>query len=274
MQSPNHIPPDLALAWLALQTEWGAGDALADLAQDHTAPRVNQPRAPVLSTPAAAISPAQPTPVAAPSNPTSLAGLRAALEAFDDCALKRTATQLVFADGSETARIMLIGEAPGAEEDRAGLPFIGPAGQLLDRMLASIGLDRTLVRIVNVVPWRPPGNRNPSETEIAQCLPFLHQHIALLRPHCLLLLGAVAVRALLGGKEGISRVRGTWKSATIPGLDAPIRVLPTFHPAYLLRQPSAKRHAWADLLTLRQDCVGAGILDDAAMRKTVSITKS
>ncbi|MCW8308261.1 uracil-DNA glycosylase [Acidiphilium sp. PA] len=277
MHPTDPIPPDLALAWLALQAEWGAVDGLADTPQDHT-------KRPLRAEPAAVIArrPATPAPpraatlpiTAAPAAAQSLAGLRAALEAFDDCALKRTATQLVFADGSETARIMLIGEAPGGEEDRAGRPFVGPAGQLLDRMLASIGLDRTLVRIVNVVPWRPPGNRNPSEAEIAQCLPFLHQHIALIRPQRLLLLGAVAVRALIGGKEGISRVRGSWKPVAIPGLDQPVRAMATYHPAFLLRQPAAKRLAWTDLLTLRQDCVEAGVLDDAALQKTQSITES
>jgi DNA polymerase len=277
MQVPDPLPPDLALAWLALQNDWGATDGLADAPQDHTIPTARaEPPRPIARRAAAPIAPSPA--VAALTAPVpaamSLAALRAALEAFDDCALKRTATKLVFADGSDTARIMVVGEAPGAEEDRAGLPFVGPAGKLLDRMLASIGLDRTNTRIVKVVPWRPPGNRNPSDAEIAQCLPFLHQHIALIRPHCLLLLGAVAVRALLGGKEGISRVRGSWKSAVIPGLDQPIRALPTFHPAYLMRQPAAKRHAWADLLTLRQECVAAGIIIDAAMQKKQSITES
>jgi uracil-DNA glycosylase family 4 len=160
----------------------------------------------------------------------------------------------VFADGPETAKLMIIGEAPGAEEDRAGRPFVGAAGQLLDRMLASIGLDRATVRIVNIVPWRPPGNRNPTESEIAVCLPFLHRHIALLRPDCLLLLGAVAARALLDEPErsaGIRRQRGTWRQIQTPGLETPIPALPTYHPAYLLRTPSAKREAWADLLALR-----------------------
>lgn len=295
MTDLNDISSPTLVAWLALQSDWGAEDALLDTPQDRTAvaaravgapmPAPLRPAARVLPMAAAlagspALAPALAAPslaapsLAAPSLAApalasaagDLAGLRDALEAFEECALKRTATQLVFADGSETARIMLIGEAPGAEEDRAGRPFVGPAGQLLDRMLASIGLDRTSVRIVNVVPWRPPGNRTPSETEIAQCLPFLHRHIALVRPEVLLLLGAVAVRAILGGKDGISRVRGTWKSADIPGLDRKIRTLPTFHPAYLLRQPQAKRHAWSDLLRLRQECVESGIIDSTALQ--------
>lgn len=277
MQSAGEVSRATLLAWLALQAEWGADEALLDAAQDRAKPAILEVplfdagaplpdagvprllRSPPLASPALKLSPA---PVAA----ADFAALRAALEGLDQCALKRTATQLVFADGAETARIMVIGEAPGAEEDRAGRPFVGPAGQLLDRMLASIGLDRTTVRIVNVVPWRPPGNRNPSDLEIEQCLPFLHRHIALIRPHCLLLLGAVAARALIGGKEGITRLRGSWRALEIPGIEAPVRALPTYHPAYLLRQPAAKRLAWADLMTLRQDCVEAGILSNAAMR--------
>ncbi|MDD2876762.1 MAG: uracil-DNA glycosylase [Acidiphilium sp.] len=265
------------ISWLALQGEWGADEALLDTEQDRATPvlAASPPTGPVLHrSPPATITPPPPTPMANPVDAASLSALRAALENFDQCALKRTATQLVFADGSETARIMLIGEAPGAEEDRTGLPFVGPAGQLLDRMLTSIGLDRTTVRIVNTVPWRPPGNRTPSDAEIAQCLPYLHRHIALIRPHCLLLLGAVAVRALVGGKEGITRVRGKWKTVEIPGLDTPLRALPTYHPAFLMRQASAKRLAWADLLTLRQECVEAGILRDAAMLNNQAITKS
>lgn len=256
MHPAGEIARETLLSWLALQAEWGAEDVLLDAPQDRGA----APPALVAGKPGpTAAAPVVSAPV--PVEAASLAELRAALENFDQCSLKRTATQLVFADGAETARIMLVGEAPGAEEDRVGRPFVGPAGQLLDRMLASIGLDRTRVRIVNVVPWRPPGNRTPSDTEIAQCLPFLHRHIALVRPHCLLLLGAVAVRALIGGKDGITRLRGKWRSLEIPGLDAPVRTLPTYHPAFLLRQPAAKRQAWADLLALRQDCLDAGIFD-------------
>ena len=270
MTDLSDISSPTLVSWLALQSDWGAEDALLDTPQDRTAaptPLVAAPR-PVPMRPPARILPIAPAPAPTPagSGARDLAGLRAALEAFDECGLKRTATQLVFADGSEAARIMLIGEAPGAEEDRAGRPFVGPAGQLLDRMLESIGLDRSRVRIVNVVPWRPPGNRTPSETEIAQCLPFLHQHIALVRPVVLLLLGAVAVKAILGGKEGITRIRGTWKSADIPGLERPVRALPTFHPAYLLRQPQAKRQAWSDLMRLRQECVECGVIDNTALQ--------
>ncbi len=182
---------------------------------------------------------------------TTTAALRATIAGFEGCALRDTATHLVFADGNPAARIMLVGEAPGAEEDRAGLPFVGASGQLLDRMLASIGLDRTKVLITNILPWRPPGNRTPSETEIAVCLPFVLRHIALVAPEVLLLLGATTVRAITGNTQGIRRLRGQWQSLALPDLDRPIACLPTYHPAYLLRTPLAKREAWADLLELQ-----------------------
>jgi uracil-DNA glycosylase family 4 len=183
---------------------------------------------------------------------TTLAALRAAIAGVEGCALRDTATNLVFSDGNPEARIMLVGEAPGAEEDRAGLPFVGPSGQLLDRMLASIGLDRTQVLITNILPWRPPGNRTPSEAEIAVCLPFLLRHIALVAPEFLLLLGTTSVRAITGNNQGIRRLRGQWQSLAIPGLDRQVPALPTYHPAYLLRTPLAKREAWADLLELQR----------------------
>jgi DNA polymerase len=183
----------------------------------------------------------------------TLEALQAALANFTGCALRDTATQLVFADGADDARLVIIGEAPGAEEDRAGRPFVGPAGQLLDKMLASIGLDRSKVRIINTVPWRPPGNRTPSEAEIALCLPFLHRQIALIRPQGLLTLGAVAAKALLpeAGSAGIRRLRGIWHQALITGLASPLPCLPSYHPAYLLRTPMAKSESWQDFLQLR-----------------------
>jgi DNA polymerase len=182
----------------------------------------------------------------------SIVELREALARFDGCALSTTATNLVFADGNPDAGLMFVGEGPGAEEDRAGLPFVGPSGQLLDRMLASIGLDRTRYLITNLIPWRPPGNRNPTDSEVLICVPFLLRHIALVRPRHLVLLGATATRALLGGSAGITRVRGKWTQARIPDLPAPVPTLPMLHPAYLLRSPGAKRDAWADLLLLRR----------------------
>ena len=180
----------------------------------------------------------------------SLAELEAMVAAFEGCALKRTAKQLVFADGNPEADIMLIGEAPGAEEDRAGKPFVGRAGQLLDRMLAAIGLDRTRVYIANVVPWRPPGNRTPTPQEVAICLPFMLRQIELVAPRFIVTLGAPATQTLLGLKEGIKRTRGRWVEYS--GLPRPARGLPMLHPAYLLRQPIDKRLAWRDLRLLRR----------------------
>jgi len=179
----------------------------------------------------------------------SLEELRAALERFQGCGLKATATQLVFADGSPEARIMLVGEAPGGDEDRIGRPFVGRAGHLLDRMLAAIRLDRTKVYIANVVPWRPPGNRTPTPQETAVCLPFVRRQIALVAPRLLVCLGGSATQTLLGVKEGITRTRGVWREYRSDD-GAAIPTLPMFHPAYLLRQPAAKRQAWADLRKL------------------------
>jgi DNA polymerase len=243
-----------ALSALRLQAEWGADEALLDAPQNRL--QVKPAPAPLPARPAAASLPAGPADAARIATAcNTLEELRAALEAFTGCALRDTATRLVFADGAEQTSLMLIGDAPGAEEDRAGKPFVGPAGQLLDRMLASINLNRTNLRIVNVVPWRPPGNRTPSETEIAVCLPFLHRHIALIRPEFLVLLGGVAAKAMLAPEHratGIRRLRGHWHHLQIPGCDTEIPTLPTYHPAYLLRTPSAKRESWHDLIALRQ----------------------
>jgi uracil-DNA glycosylase family 4 len=186
----------------------------------------------------------------------SLAELEAALERFDGCPLKQTATRLCFADGSPDARLMLIGEAPGAEEDRRGRPFVGPSGQLLDRMLAAIGLDRSEVWITNVIFWRPPGNREPTTTEVAVCQPFVERQIELLRPRHILFLGGSAARGLLQVSEGVTKLRGRPFVYRPAGQD-PIPAGITFHPAYLLRQPLQKRLAWRDLLTLRRTLLEA-----------------
>jgi DNA polymerase len=170
---------------------------------------------------------------------------------FDLCPLKRTATNTVFMDGSPVARVMIIGEAPGAEEDRTGRPFVGRAGQLLDRMLAAIDLDRTGVQITNVIYWRPPGNRKPTAAETAACLPFVLRHIALARPRVLVLAGGTAASTLLPVTDGITRLRGRWFELAVPGLDTPVPTLPMFHPAFLLRSPERKREAWRDLLALK-----------------------
>lgn len=175
--------------------------------------------------------------------------LKAALQAYDGCALKLRATQIAFSDGNPEAEIMLVGEAPGAEEDRVGKPFVGKAGQLLDRMLASIGLDRSKVYIANMVPWRPPGNREPSPQEILSCQPFLFRQIELVAPKILVTIGNVPTQALFQTKSGITRTRGQWRELTING--HVMQAMPTLHPAYLLRQPAAKAQAWRDLLSLK-----------------------
>jgi DNA polymerase len=181
----------------------------------------------------------------------SLEALRRALEAFDGCALRETATRLCFADGSPDARIMLIGEAPGSEEDRQGRPFVGKSGKLLDRMLATIGLDRTRVWVTNAIFWRPPGNRTPTPAEIAVCQPFLERQIELIRPRLIVFLGGIAARALLGLSDGVTRLRGRWLAYHAERLPEPIPALVMFHPAYLLRQPLQKPFAWRDLLTIQ-----------------------
>jgi DNA polymerase len=181
---------------------------------------------------------------------SSLAELRAAMEGFDGCALKRTATNTVFADGTELAPVMLIGEAPGREEDRVGKPFVGRAGQLLDKMLASIGLDRGRnAYITNVINWRPPNNRDPSPDEAAACLPFLRRHIELAQPKVIILLGAVAARHVVGKTDGIMKMGGHWMEYRVG--DAMVPLMPTLHPAYLLRQPAHKKLAWRDLQAVR-----------------------
>jgi uracil-DNA glycosylase family 4 len=178
----------------------------------------------------------------------TLEELRAQLLAFEGCGLKATATQLVFADGNPNADVMIVGEAPGADEDRQGLPFVGRAGQLLDKMLAAIGLDRRHVYIANVVPWRPPGNRTPTPLETSICLPFMRRQIELVHPKILVCLGAAATQTLLGVKEGIMRIRGRWYEYDMAGTKIP--AIAMLHPAYLLRQPSHKKFAWQDLREL------------------------
>jgi DNA polymerase len=171
-----------------------------------------------------------------------------ALDSFEGCALRKTATQLVFADGNPEARVMLVGEAPGAEEDRAGKPFVGRSGQLLDRMLAAIGLDRTSAYITNVVPWRPPGNRTPTPLETAACLPFTRRHIELSACEILVCLGNPSTQILLGARDGIMRTRGRWLEYNAGSRS--LRAMPMLHPAFLLRQPGHKRLAWRDMREL------------------------
>lgn len=215
---------------------------------EQTAPRPTLQRAPlppprteIAAAPDAAIESAR----ALAPTAASLEELRSLLEAFDGCALKTTATKLVFADGNPKARIMFVGEAPGRDEDIQGLPFVGRSGKLLDLMLAAIGLDRTSVYIANIVPWRPPGNRDPSPQETQMCLPFIKRQIELVDPDILVCLGKPSSQAVLELKDGIMKTRGRWY--TYDTGKRKIRAMATFHPAFLLRQPASKRLAWQDM---------------------------
>jgi DNA polymerase len=270
--------PSTALALLRWYIEMGADEAIGDAPVDRLAPAARPaaappvgPRPAILPTcrdakPAAGAHAIAATPPAAfveapgeaaqsarliTAGVETLAALEAAIRAFDGCSLKQTATNTVIADGNPAAPVMIVGEAPGADEDRIGRPFVGRAGQLLDRMLAAIGLGRNGVLITNAIYWRPPGNRTPSADEIAVCLPFVLRHIALVRPKVLVLAGGTAARALLPPGPGITRLRGRWFDLAIPGLDHPLPTLPMFHPSFLLRAPERKREAWRDLLALR-----------------------
>jgi uracil-DNA glycosylase len=245
-----------ALAALAWQIEAGADEAIGETPVDRYTLVAESPKA--LASMASQPAPVAPVTaedpianaVAAASAAMTLDTLRAAIAAYPHCDLKKGARTTVFADGNPTARVLILGEAPGAEEDREGRPFVGRAGQLLDRMFAAIGLSRTspdpdaALYITNVMPWRPPGNRDPEPAEIAMLLPFVERHIALVDPAVIVVVGNTPLFALTGTK-GILRARGTWGQA----LGRPL--LPMTHPAYLLRNPSAKREAWADLLSLK-----------------------
>ena len=221
-------------------------------------PDVRQPAAPAgpraTTAPAALLSRDETTRSArtTAAGARTLDELRGALAAFDGCALKHTAANLVFGDGRAGAAAMFIGEAPGAEEDRQGLPFVGPAGKLLDRMLVAIGLARSDVYITNILPWRPPGNRSPTDAEIAACLPFIERHIELVAPRLLVLVGGTAAKTLLGTRDGIMKLRGRWFTYESVHMAAPIPARAIFHPAYLLRSPAQKREAWIDLIAIRR----------------------
>jgi uracil-DNA glycosylase len=192
---------------------------------------------------------------AARTAPT-LEALRALLENFDGCALKATATRLVFSDGNPQARIMFVGEAPGREEDIEGLPFVGRSGKLLDRMIGAIGLDRSSAYIANVIPWRPPGNRTPTPQETQICLPFVKRQIELVDPDVLVTLGNPSTQTLLQAREGIMKTRGKWFDYDTG--TRKIRAIATFHPAYLLRSPSYKRMSWQDLRAIAKALQEAG----------------
>ena len=205
-----------------------------------------EPRLPAPASPEAAIMAAR----TAARDAKTLDELRTLLAAFEGCALRATATQLVFADGNPQGRVMLVGEAPGYDEDIVGRPFVGRSGKLLDLMMAAIKLDRETAYIANVVPWRPPGNRTPTPQETAICLPFIRRQIELADPDILVCLGGPAMQTLLGIKDGITRSRGRWFSYDTGSRE--IRALATFHPAFLLRSPLQKRFAWRDFLALKK----------------------
>src|SRR5215468_1384349 len=210
-----------------------------------------RPAAPAPPAPEAAVMAAR----EAARSAATLDELRAILERFDGCALKTTAKQLVFADGNPQARLMFVGEAPGRDEDIEGLPFVGRSGKLLDRMLAAIGLDRKSVYIANIVPWRPPGNRTPTPQETAICLPFTQRQIELVDPDVLVCLGNPSTQTLLATKEGITKTRGRWFRYHTGTRE--IRAMPTFHPAFLLRNPISKRLAWRDFLAIKKALAAA-----------------
>jgi DNA polymerase len=266
---------EAALGLLRWQLAFGADEALCEQPVDRLAGQpapepqmfLPAPQAAARSAPASRASPASAGDAgeavgrsarAIAEACSSLAELRAAIDGFTACPLRGGATTTVFADGRADADLMLVGEAPGREEDLAGLPFVGRSGQLLDRMLAAIGVSRKAqdpkraVYIANILPWRPPGNRTPTTADAAMCLPFIERHIMLKRPKVLVLVGGVAAKYLLGIEDGILRLRGKWRAYRPEGSDVEIPVLPTLHPAYLLRQPAQKSLAWRDLLEVKK----------------------
>lgn len=267
-----------ALRW---QVEAGAAEAVGEAPADRFAesapPAPSMSPAPAPATPEAVAAPtpsetSTPHPPRAPSQTSPRAPftgsgttahelaaaantveeLHQALERFDGCALKLTATNLVFCDGNPEARLLMIGEAPGAEEDRQGKPFVGPAGKLLDRMLASIGLDRGSVLISNTIYWRPPGNRNPAPDEVAACLPFVERLVEIVDPAVLVLVGGIATKTLLATNDGIMKLHGRWFTFETPRMSRPVPTMPIYHPAFLLRSPGQKRAAWRDLIEIRR----------------------
>jgi len=253
MQQDRPLSDAEALAIADWYRAAGVDVAVGDEPVDRFAASVVKPRpkavaaAPALPEAALKAEPTETKALAAEAK--TLDDLKAAMAAYDGCGLKARAKQLCFADGNPEADIMMVGEAPGSEEDQQGKPFVGRAGQLLDRMLKAVGLDRTQVFIVNTVPWRPPGNREPTPDEMALCRPFLERQVELVAPKLLVTLGNVPTKALFGTSTGIMRMRGQWKDLTIGGHTAP--AIAMLHPAYLLRQPAHKGLAWRDMLALR-----------------------
>jgi uracil-DNA glycosylase len=263
------IPRDDLAALLRWYVDQGLDETIGEEAIDRLAPVAPSPVAATAAAPLARAptplrapppAPRAPVPLESPQlvedarvlaeRCTSLAELEAAVRAFEGCALKRTAKNTVFADGTPGAPVMIVGEAPGADEDRLGKPFVGVSGQLMDRMMAAVGLTREGgFYITNILFWRPPGNRTPTLAEQAMCLAFTRRHIELAQPKLLVLAGGVAAKAVLDTTEGIMRLRGKWASYRL-GDGTELPTMPTFHPAYLLRTPASKRQSWQDLLAV------------------------
>ena len=262
MNNPSHALT--ALKWYELA---GVDEAVENTAVNRfalakeTAPK---PVAPIMPKPAAATSVPAPAYAsqgtaaiiaqakAAAAACNTLDELREAVKAFEGCGLKKNATHTVFADGNPESPLMLVGEAPGAEEDKQGIPFCGESGQLLDKMLAAISRDRTNTYISNTVFWRPPGNRNPTPDEIETCRPFTERHIALVKPKLLVLVGGIATKGLLNTTQGITKLRTEKHSYQNEWLEAPLPTRAIFHPSYLIHQPAHKAYAWQDLLAIKQ----------------------
>jgi uracil-DNA glycosylase family 4 len=260
------MPASDPAALLKWYVDAGVDEAIGEIAVD----RFKSPPPPPIAAPpaaarptvteraAAASSSAPPPPAEGSATHIAQAAqtvdeLKAAVEAFTGCGLKQFASKTVFADGNPAARVMFIGEAPGADEDRQGLPFVGVSGKLLDRMLASVGLSRdTNAYITNIVFWRPPGNRAPTDEEISSCLPFVTRHIELVDPAVLVFVGGLAAKTLLAKPLGITKLRGQWFEFETTGMARPVPCMALFHPAYLLRSPQQKRFAWRDLIAIKQ----------------------
>ena len=262
-------PPISPLDALRWHIEMGVDELIDDQPIDRYATAAIPPAAVTVQSPSANSQPARPAAPASPGQPlapsegardaiavardaNSIEDLRERLETFEGCALKFTATNTVFADGDPASDVMFIGEAPGVDEDRQGLPFVGASGQLLNRMLSALGRERPSIYISNILFWRPPGNRSPTAAETAACLPFVQRHIELARPKVLVFLGGSSAKTMLDRTEGIMRLRGKWFDYMSEGLDTPIPAMPTFHPAFLLRQSAQKREAWRDFLAIQE----------------------
>jgi uracil-DNA glycosylase family 4 len=278
---PTESPILSSFELLQFYVDCGADEAMLDAAVDRTklAPTVSAFPAAQVATSSAATLPVNLPPATeiVPATPgafealgdarllaaeaKSVEALKAALEGFNALTLKRTATQIVFADGNPASRIMIVGEKPGPDEDRLGRPFAGQQGQLLDKMLAAIGLSREEnVYITNVINWRPPGDRALTEAELALSLPFIQRHIELVNPAVLIYVGGGVTKALMPGSAAFMRLRGKWAEHKTEGLEKPVPVMPVFHPDYLLKSPLEKRVAWADLLKLKEKLASLGLL--------------